>query len=339
MPNEQMPPVRSAFGVSVFNSLGTTIQRNRIYNHSGSGIITSVRAENLLVTENIIVGNGMSGMPDAVRLEGVISNSQINSNLICGNDGAGVYLFKPQGAATIRDNNIIFNGRRLRRAAVYLMGSGHQVIGNQIRHQPGPGVVVTAYPQSDRNIIQDNQFTALDGLSIDLNTDQNVDPIDFQRGDGPNPPRNSPNRRQETGNSAINAPQFISSEFFVVNGKVTLIGKADPGSQVQIYRVESSAPLDYGSLGEPVGTVAADELGRFSLSLSNLQPGDRVSAIATDPQYGTSEPARNATVQSPNGTATPPTATVPTPATPPQCTMPPPQPQSATPIRLTNYRR
>src|SRR4028119_1555615 len=165
-PDERMPDRPSAFGVSVANSLGTTIRRNRIANHEGSGIITSVQAKNMQVIENIIVGNGIAGMPDAIRLEGVIDNSQINGNLICGNDGSGVYLFKPEGAVQIRDNQITFNGRRLRRAAVYLMGDGNQVINNQIAYQTGPGVVVTSYPKSDRNIIEGNRFAGLEGLSI-----------------------------------------------------------------------------------------------------------------------------------------------------------------------------
>ena len=299
-PDERMPSRTSAFGVSVFNSLGTTIRRNRIANHEGSGIITSVQAKNLLVTENIIVGNGIAGMPDAIRLEGVIDNSQINGNLICGNDGSGVYLFKPEGAVQIRDNQITFNGRRLRRAAVYLMGDGNQVINNQIAYQTGPGVVVTSYPKSDRNIIEGNRFAGLEGLSIDLNTQQNVDPSDFQRGDGPNPPPDSPNRRKETGNSAINAPQFISSEFFVLGSQVKLFGKADPGSTVEIYRVRENTAISYGPLSESLTTVTTDDQGQFSVTLNNLQPGDKVSAIATNPQYGTSEPALNAVVQSPD---------------------------------------
>jgi hypothetical protein len=36
----------------------------------------------------------------------------------------------------------------------------------------------------------------------------------------------------------------------------------------------------------------ADSKGKFSVNLSNLQPGDRISAIATLSQYGTSEPGR-----------------------------------------------
>lgn len=311
-PNGQMPNQLSAFGVYVFNSLGTTIQRNRIADHEGSGIITSAQAQNLLVTDNMIMGNGLTGMPDAIRLEGEIDNSQITGNLICGNDGSGVYLFKPNGSVQIRNNQITFNGRRLRRAAVYLMGNNHQVTDNQISNHSGPGVVVTAYPKNDvqrdrsssRNMIENNRFAQLEGLSIDLNTQQNVGVVEFQRGDGPNPPRNSPNRREETGNSAINAPQFFSSEFFVLGREVKLFGKADPGSMVEIYRVKEKTESRYGPLSEPLTRVSTDEKGEFSVTLDTLQPGETVSAIATHPQYGTSEPALNARVLAADGTTT-----------------------------------
>ncbi len=142
------PDNRSAFGVSVFNGVGTVIRRNWIASHDGSAIITSVNSEGMKVSENVITGNGVAGMPDAIRLEGNINQSQIAGNLICGNDGSGVYLFKPEGSTQIQNNQIIYNGRRLRRAAVYLMGNGNQVTGNQIRYQAGPGVVVASYPRS-----------------------------------------------------------------------------------------------------------------------------------------------------------------------------------------------
>lgn len=302
-PDESVPSPRSDFGVSVFNGLDTTIRRNRIANHDGSGIITAVRADNLQIAQNIIVGNGLAGMPDGIRLEGVIRGSQITSNLICGNDGSSVFLFKPEGAVKIQDNQIKLNGRRFRRAAVYLMGNDHQVINNQIQDQTGPGVVVAAYPKSDRNLIANNRFANLEGLSIDLNTQQNVGVEDYQRGDGPNPERNSANRRQETGNSAINAPQFASPDFMVLNGKVNVDGQADPGTEVQLYRLEAKGEeqnffAGYAPLREAIATVSADDQGRFGASFTNLKPGDRISAIATDSRYGTSEPAFNAVVRS-----------------------------------------
>ncbi|GAB1541491.1 hypothetical protein NUACC21_41620 [Scytonema sp. NUACC21] len=337
--DEKVPETTSAFGVYVFNSQGATIRRNRIYYHEGSAIITSVRGENTVVTENIIVGNGLAGMPDALRFEGVINKSQIVGNLICANDGAGVYLFKPEGDVQIQNNRITYNGRRLRRAAVYLMGSNHQVTGNEIDYQTGPGVVVSAFPNSKQNIIQNNKFAALEGLSIDLNTQGNLDVSDFQRGDGPNPRRNSANRRQDTGNAAINAPEFATRTFVPTGNTITLQGKADPGSEVTIYRLgdyqsgkQALYEPGYGALREPLGTAKVDEKGNFSVTIDNLQNGDIVSAIATDPRYGTSEPAVAAFIgtsgTSPNLTP----ETKPQRIQPPQCTSrpappePPPEP-------------
>ncbi len=309
-PLPKPPENRSAFGVSVFNGAGTIIQRNLIAYHDGSAIITSVAATAMNVSQNVITGNGVAGMPDAIRLEGNVSDSRIAGNLICANDGSGVYLFKPEGAVQIQDNQIIYNGRRLRRAAVYLMGNNHTVANNEIRNQAGPGVVAASYPESQRETIQGNRFSSLEGLSIDLvmqygstgseahNVIAGTDVHNYQIGDGPNPRRDSFNRRLETGNAAINAPQFVSKEFIAFgDAPVQIYGTADPGSQVEIYRV-AGTDGGFGPLSEPVTTVTTDKAGNFSASLEGLRVGEQVSAIATNPLYGTSEPARNATIRS-----------------------------------------
>ena len=57
----------------------------------------------------------------------ILTVLEIYGNLICGTDGSGVFMFKPEGSARIYNNDIRFNGRRFRRAAVYLMGNGHEV--------------------------------------------------------------------------------------------------------------------------------------------------------------------------------------------------------------------
>ncbi len=354
--DERVPDRLSAFGVYAFNSKGATIRNNRISYHAGSAIITSVRAENTQVVQNIIVGNGIDGMPDALRFEGVVDNSQILGNLICANDGAGVYLFKPQGKILVQNNKITYNGRRLRRAAVFVMGSEHQVIGNEIDHQAGPGVVVTAFPRNDvgkrgvaiRNDIRNNKFAALEGLSIDLNSQRNLGVIDFQRGDGPNPKRNSGNRRKETGNAAINAPQFTEKAFAPNGSSATITGKADKGSEVTIYRLsdyqrgqQSIYQPGYGALTEPLTIVSAGESGEFSAQVENVQAGDMISAIATDPKYGTSEPAvatKIGTVETPpNVNVTPriepinPPQCVSKPVPPPVIEPPPPQTPIETP--------
>jgi outer membrane protein OmpA-like peptidoglycan-associated protein len=301
-PDEKMPETTSAFGVSVFNAVGTIIKNNRISYHDGSAIISGFRAESMQVIENIIIGNGLAGMPDAIRLDGKVNKSEIRANLLCANDGSGVFLFKPEGVVEIKDNDIRYNGRRLRRAAVYLMGSDHKVTNNKITNQAGSGVVVTAFPPSGsfnngasvRNQIENNRFAKIEGLSIDLNTRGNVDVQDFQRGDGKNPKRASANRRLDTGNAAINSPEFLSKEFLKINNKVHIDGIAEPGSEVQIYQVAE------GGLNQVITTVKADEKGKFAATLENLQPGEMVSAIATHPKYGTSEPAYSALVTSTN---------------------------------------
>jgi outer membrane protein OmpA-like peptidoglycan-associated protein len=310
-PDKSVPLVASNFGVYVFNSKGTTIRNNVINDHTASGIITSVKADNLLVEENVIVGNGTSGMPDAIRLEGEIRNNKIQSNLICGNDGSGVFLFKPAvGAVEIRNNTIGFNGRRFRRAAIHLMGNDNQVIDNRIFNQAGAGVSVTAFSQphsstgdvvSARNTVKGNRFSSLEGLSVDLNTYRNDAVEGFQDGDGINPQRNSDNRRLDTANMAINAPQFLSPDFLLLNDRVNVDGTADPSTKIELYQVTEVSTN--GPLNRPLATVTADAKGHFGASLTGLKPGEMVSAIATDPKYGTSEPSRNALVIEPGTSA------------------------------------
>jgi hypothetical protein len=300
-PQEILPEQSSAFGVFVFNSTGVSIRQNQIAYHEGSGIISGIRAENLEIVGNQITQNGLSGMPDAIRLEGSLEGGLISDNLIADNAGSGIFLFKPEGTVEIRNNILRANGQRYRRAAIYLMGHDHQVIDNVLESQNGPGVVVTAYSQgpvgqSWGNVIVNNTFGQLQGLSIDLNTRRYGEVQAFQMGDGPNPQRESENRRRDTANGAINAPQFLSREFFIVDGQVILQGKADPGTQVQVY-LSQGRPGAYGSLSEPVGMVRVDAEGRFSYVSTTLGEGDVVSAIATDPHYGTSEPALNAGIR------------------------------------------
>ncbi len=330
---------RSAFGVSVFNGENTIIRRNWIADHEGSAIITAVNAEKMEVTENVITSNGLAGMPDAIRLEGKINQSQIIGNLICGNDGSGVYLFKPSGSVEIRDNQVTYNGRRFRRAAIYLMGNNHTVRGNQISYQAGPGVVVTAYPESQRSTILSNRFVGLEGLSIDLVTQQNTDVFDYQKGDGPNPLRNSFFRRLETGNAAINPPQFVTREFVALGqtgssaeqaASVEILGQADPGSQVELYRV-SGNDNGYGSLIQPIATLETKENGEFSTTRNDLKVGDQISAIAVHPLYGTSEQAPNVRIRAADGTPTDLPGSQP-PSSTPQCVTVAPPPVEPPPV-------
>ena len=323
-PDESLTTIPSSFGVWLFDGINTKIQRNRIYHHGGSGILTSKQARRTQILENIIVGNGLRGMPHGIYLEGQIEDSAIADNLLCGNDGSGIYLFKPEGNIDIDRNTIKYNGRRVPSAAVFLIGNDHRVINNEINHQTGTGVTVAAYPQSIRNIITDNSFNDLAGLSIDLITRNHTKKPFFQLGDGVNPPRNSNNRKRDTANRAINAPQFLSQDFYLINGKVNIDGIAEPHAKITLYQVQPELDRDtrqiplasysrnYGPLSTPLLNTVTDADGRFSFTSDNLQPGTIVSAIATKPNYGTSEPAFNAVIKSLDGTKTiKPTITIP----------------------------
>lgn len=303
-PNDSTPDIASDFGISIFNGSGTLIRNNYIANHGGSGIITGINAQDTLINGNRIERNGKTGMADALRLEGKIGGTQIIANQIRESGGSAIYLFKPEGSITIQENQIAGNGKRLKQAAVVLMGSGHQVLDNTITDQSGSGVVVAAYPKSDRILITGNRFANLKGLSIDLLSRQHTDVANYLAGDGSNPARDSSNRRLDTGNGAINTPEFLSNMFNLNGNVVNLDGKADPGVTVVIYKV-TEPDGDYGPLNEPIASVQTDEKGRFGLTLEGLKVGERVSAIATHPNYGTSEPALNAEVRTLNGMPSP----------------------------------
>ena len=336
-PDESLPAISSGFGVWIFDGKNTTVRGNRIYHHGGSGILTSVDAEGMQLRENIIVGNGLTGMPHAIYLEGSIADSEIADNLLCGNDGSGVYLFKPEGSTVIQGNQIKYNGRRVPSAAIYLIGNDHLVKDNQIGWQTGTGVTIAAYPQSDRNLIENNTFSYLEGLSIDLNTRHHTSKPFFKLGDGVNPPRNSRNRKRDTANRAINAPQFLSPDFYALDNRVNIDGVADPGATVSLYQVEaeisSAEPLalshyshNHGPLSKPIAETVADNEGRFSFTLERPTLGMSVSAIATQTNYGTSEPASNAVIKAIDGeTPSPkPSVTIPACTTKPVAKVSPP---------------
>ena len=339
-PDESFDTIPSSFGVWLFEGVNTKIQRNRIYHHGGSAILTSKQARKTQIIENIIVGNGLRGMPHAIYLEGQIEDTAIADNLLCGNDGSGVYLFKPEGKITVRDNAIKFNGRRVPSAGIFLIGSDHQILNNDISNQQGTGVTVAAYPKSDRNIITNNSFNDLAGLSIDLNTRRHTNKPFFKLGDGVNPPRNSPNRKKDTANRAIDAPQFLSENFYLIDGTVRIDGFADPNAKITLYRVQTSIPdftvplasysSNHGALSTPLLDTVTDEEGRFNFALDSLEPGTIISAIATKPDYGTSEPAFNAVITALDGSKT----TIPPSITIPNCTTKPVTEASNSPVSL-----
>ncbi|MEM8638809.1 MAG: right-handed parallel beta-helix repeat-containing protein [Cyanobacteria bacterium P01_G01_bin.54] len=277
----------SAQGIYVLNAHHLTIQDNLIAHHQGAGILTGFRALDTAIEHNVLENNGTAGLPDAIRLEGQVDRTQIRENLIYRNGGSGIYFFKPNGTVTVAGNVLSDNGQRYQRAAIYVTGNHHRFEQNWLGNQTGPGIVVGAVPQSQGVQIRGNQFVNLQGLSIDLVAQAGTDVQAYQQGDGRNPRLKERHRRRVSANYGINAPLFAHG--FLVqlpSGMVTVLGTAEPGSEVELYQVDAS-----GNLLEPIARIPVNEQGAFAATLAELAVGDRLSAIAHHPTYGTSEPA------------------------------------------------
>ncbi len=296
LPQGMQTPMKSAFGVYVFNGNRVTIRGNTIADHDGSGIITSIQSHGFKIHNNLVEKNGFAGMPDALRIEGDIAGGQIYNNQIQNNAGSAVYLFNPKGAAKIYSNQLQNNGQRYRRAAVYLMGINHEVRDNQITQPSSVGVVVAAYPASYGNQILNNQFTNVQGLPIDLVSQINTNPIDYQNGDGTNIKTDSRERGEKTGNAGINSPTFLSNEFYIseIDGSVELSGTTLPNADVEIYKVSDTSDITVSTVNSAtrIATVKAGADDRFSIKLTGLKPGDRLAATVSTANFGTSEMTR-----------------------------------------------
>ena len=290
------PEMRSAFGVSIFNGNAVTVKGNTIADHDGSGIITSIQAQKFKIQGNTIEKNGFAGMPDALRIEGDIAGGEIFDNLIQNNAGSALYLFNPKGSIKVYQNNILNNSQRFTRAAIFVIGQQHQIFNNQIAQQSGAGVVVAAYPASYGNQIRNNQFTDVKGLPIDLVSQINTNPNDYQNGDGINRITDSRERGEKTGNAGINAPTLISNEFFLssIDRSVEFSGTTLPNADVDIYKIPADCDLTTSSMNSAVkiGSVRSDAQDKFSVILNDLKPGDRLAATVSTPNFGTSEMTR-----------------------------------------------
>lgn len=334
LPQAPQSAFKSAFGVYVFNGNQVTIRGNTIADHDGSGIITAIQAQGIKIHNNLLENNGFAGMPDALRIEGDVIGGEIFQNKIQGNAGSGIYVFNPKGSVKISQNQLFNNSQRYRRGAIYLTGVGHDVRDNQIAQQSGAGVVVAAYPASYGNQILNNQFTAIQGLPIDLVSQMNVFANDYQYGDGTNTKTNSRERGEKTGNAGINVPEFISPEFFIstLDGSVELAGTTLPNADLEFYKVSDASDMTVNTLNAAnrIATVKSGTDDRFSLKLTGLKPGDRIAATVTTANFGTSEMSRPVVVRSLPGYDVP-VETPPVVETAPPAIVPPSVPKPPTP--------
>lgn len=293
LPQGIQTPMKSAFGVYIFNGNQVTIRGNTIAEHDGSGIITSIQSHQFKIYNNLVEKNGFAGMPDALRIEGDIAGGEVYKNQIQNNAGSGLYIFNPKGSVKIYGNQIQNNSQRYRRGAIYLTGTNHDVRDNQIMQQSGAGIVVAAYPASYGNQLLNNQFTSIQGLPIDLVSQINTNSIDYQNGDGTNVKTDSRERGEKAGNAGINTPTFLSHEFYMsdMDGSVELSGTTLPNADLEIYKVSDTSDITVNSMNSAtrIATVKVGADDRFSIKLTGLKPGDRLTATVSTRNFGTSE--------------------------------------------------
>jgi Right handed beta helix region len=301
LPQGPQTPMKSAFGVYIFNGNQVTIRGNTIADHDGSGVITSIQSHGFRIHNNLVEKNGFAGMPDALRIEGDIAGGEIYKNQIQNNAGSGVYVFNPKGSAKIYQNQIQNNSQRYQRGAIYLTGINHDIRDNQITQQSGAGIVVSAYPASYGNQILNNQFTSIQGLPIDLVSQINTNPNDYQNGDGTNIKTDSRERGEKTGNAGINAPTFLSNEFYIseLDGSVELSGTTLPNADLEIYKLSDTSAMTVNGVNSVtrIATIKSGADDRFSIKLMGLKPGDRLVATVSTTNFGTSEMSAPVTIR------------------------------------------
>lgn len=146
-----IPRYNTSDGISVTNIFSGSITKNYCYNNSAEGIITQAGGSNpLVISQNICIGNGASGIRLLVADENLITN-----NMVIGNLSYGIWL---EGADTdVVSNNIIVNNgddgiRLMVRVAVDCTNC--IIEGNMIKDNDGHAVELTA--DTSGNLVHGN---------------------------------------------------------------------------------------------------------------------------------------------------------------------------------------
>lgn len=153
--------------------------------------------------------------------------------------------------------------------------SGTLVLRNTIANAAQAGIAVaadTASGSTAGNTLRGNRFSAMQGLSIDLNADGATnanDDGDLDRG----------------GNTLLNHPVITRA------AQSRVAGTACAGCTVDLYTAvhTTGGAGDFGAEPLPSATVVADGSGAFAFESPPVTPGGWVAAIATDPAGNTSE--------------------------------------------------
>jgi hypothetical protein len=224
------------------------------------------------VINNIIVANAYDGI-------GFFPNANYNQIL---NNWIGVLPDgTPMGNGTVVPGSVIYG-----RNGIYLLGgSQHNLIqGNVIAHNPQYGILLTKVESAGYG---ETHFNTFSQNSIYNNGDDGIQ-LDKYYEDGTYP------------NEHMLAPKILGANPLVVTGTSTLSNTAPcVGCKIEIFIADDTVTTldpDGETAGEGrtfVGEGLTDGNGAFSVSVSGVSVGQKVTATATDTRGNTSEFAEN----------------------------------------------
>jgi CSLREA domain-containing protein len=219
-----------------------------------------------------------------IQLKDRVHNNTVAHNVIANNAQAGISLDN-FGTCCLQGNVITNNriGIGINDAALGNHGKGIRVQATASRIGPGniiayntDGGILLGGNDNDGNTITENSIFGNAGLGIDIVPVFSVNQND--PGDGDSGP-----------NEQLNFPVIQSASPTVVTG--TACG----GCRVEIFIADGTG--SHGQGRTFVGAATAGGGGGFSVSISGVSVGDRVTSTATDAAGNTSEFSANVTVQ------------------------------------------
>jgi CSLREA domain-containing protein len=243
------------FGTELTGTRGPSYARNRQH-----GIHVDDGARNTVVTDNLVVGNGSTTVPDG---GGIVVEGKLTTGTVVARNRVGVTL----------DGTAVPN-----------IGAGIAVRFHALGNTIGPGNIVTNQingieigPEADvdRNTITQNAVWGNTGLGIEV----------LPAGVNPN------GQYQVTGpNEAAQFPELTSATPSGVSGR------ACASCTVEVFLSDAGAD-QFGDGRAYAGTATAAADGSFTAAVSGLALGDYVTATATDANGNTSEFALNRLVR------------------------------------------
>lgn len=252
------------------NYIGTDITGMSPLGNAGSGVVLAGGTHDNIISSNIISANGADGVDligDAATTPPLnTTHNHLGNNLI----GLGADEVQPLGNAGRGVSIGIFEISSLYGGFC----TDNECMMNRVAHNGMSGFSVWEHPlndtNADRNAIVENSTFANAGLGIDLGDN------------GPTP--NDPGDLDTGADQELNYPVILTADW--LSGATTLMGTADPASEVHVFRAQVE-PLGDAEGISWLGSVWPRPTGTWSLTVSGLSVGDFVTATGHDWAGGT----------------------------------------------------